>query len=943
MKVKYFILLGFIGISIAVTASEIEYFADGQNGNDEWDGSSATFVSGNTGPKKTVGAAVELANADGVPSIVTLLPGTYDRGEYFAGGMTNRIVITQPHLKIRSKEGKNTVFLSGNHDKTDAHGLGPSAVRVAYIAEDLMGMGNSDADIQATNVVFEGVTICNGATLKSDGGSLNASACGDGGGVYCRTPEGGGASLLIDCVVSNCSAFARGGALFRQNAYRTLFVDNYAGTGGSAMAFGSMAFCVVADNRGESTTYNMRRAVNCTFANNEKYAFMGGYEMYVFNCLSFGNGDNGSSPLGNVHTYYYDTVCASPMRLLDGQNKSNLISDADPSWFVHSSDFGWRNLAGSPAIGKGQGYRIPEKALRLPPGYVYCDFNGNPVVTSGRVDCGAVQSDPLMRCVIEGAGGGVSVEGANVGTNIFADATEITVVATSARTRPFVGFEVNGVLQPAVSDRYTLQISDSSATIRAIYGKTWYVDAENGSDFNFGGSADNALKTIRAATTNSIAGDVVLVAAGIYGESEGIQFHTKPIDDDKTSPINVGSRVLVPYNVTVRSLKGPENTIITGRAATSDADAYGNGPDAVRCAMLEGSGSVLDGFTLTGGHTSTGSEGRDDNDGGAIIARTGAVAKNCIITNNFAARSGAALKTTLIDCRILNNTATVRASVGRECGFYRCIIDGNVGGEQAMQYFYDVDSCTIGKDNLDLNGGKGAILGYYASQNSKIANSVILGSWLSKEPHCTIRNCVFVSKPANVLQEHIADCIVTNLDSLAFDSEYHPVIGANVAIDIGDVSIVSDRIDDAKDLLGCQRIMNGRMDAGAVEADWRPLYAKYLGGRRLVVTAVSPEVRATAANQVYIPVGSVDCVLPLADMRNSWFYVDFDVIGTGALNIHVDGVLAGSYSSGRRQVRFSAGSGRVSVRMEYVPGMDDEGGVVIYAVREVVGTVILFR
>ena len=266
-----------------------------------------------------------------------------------------------------------------------------------------------------------------------------------------------------------------------------------------------------------------------------------------------------------------------------------------------------------------------------------------------------------------------------------------------------------------------------------------------------------------------------------------------------------------------------------------------------------------------------------------------------------------------------------------------------MGGEQAMQYFYDVDSCTIGKDNLDLNGGKGAILGYYASQNSKIANSVILGSWLSKEPHCTIRNCVFVSKPANVLQEHIADCIVTNLDSLAFDSEYHPVIGANVAIDIGDVSIVSDRIDDAKDLLGCQRIMNGRMDAGAVEADWRPLYAKYLGGRRLVVTAVSPEVRATAANQVYIPVGSVDCVLPLADMRNSWFYVDFDVIGTGALNIHVDGVLAGSYSSGRRQVRFSAGSGRVSVRMEYVPGMDDEGGVVIYAVREVVGTVILFR
>lgn len=927
--------------ALAYPAAGAEYFADAKNGNDLWDGTASEYVSGTTGPKKTVGAAVELANADGEPSVVTLLPGTYDEGEYFEGGMTNRIVITRPHLKLQSKFGKETVFLVGNHDKTDAHGLGPAAVRVIYIADDLMGMGNANADIQATNVVIEGVTICNGATMKNADDHRRRS----GGGVFCATPDGGGASLLVDCVVSNCSAYGMGGGIFRQNAYRTFFSGNYAGTGGAAMAFGSAAFCIAAGNKGESATYNMRRAVNCTFAHNENYAFMGGYEMYVFNCLSFGNANNGSSPKGNMHVYYYDTVCASPMRLLDGQNKSNLSYSADPAWFLHSADYGWRLLAGSPAIGKGQGYRIPEKAVLLPPGYSYCDYCGNPVATSGSVDCGAVQGEPLKMCVIEGLSGGISVEGdnVNVGTNILTEATEITVVATSAHARPFVGFEVDGVMQPAVSDRHTLQISDSSKTIRAVYGKTWHVDAANGSDSNFGGSPGNAKKTIRAATTNSVAGDVVLVAPGTYGESEGVQFHSRPVDDDKVSPVNVGSRVHVPLDVTVRSTEGAQSTIIAGRTATHDTDAYGNGPDAVRCAMLEGSGSVLEGFTLTGGHTSTGSAAQDDNDGGAIIARTGAVAKNCIITNNFAARSGAGLKTTFVDCRIMDNTATVRASVGRECSFYRCIIDHNKGPEQAMQYFYDLDSCTVGRNNTDLNSAPGETLGYCASTASKIVNSVVMGPWALLQTACTIRNCAFTSRAKNVLPESLVDCIVTNSESLAFDLEYRPAIGSNVAIDAGDSALVSYRIDDGMDLSGGQRVMNGRMDAGALEADWRPTYADCLGNGNLSVTSVSPEVHTDDGRRVIVPNGSLECTLSFAGDGCSMFSADFEIAGSGVLNFYVDGDIAGSYSSGRHRARFPRTSEKVSVKVEYCPSSGDAGAAFLYSIRQVAGTVVLFR
>ena len=54
---------------LAYPAAGAEYFADAKNGSDLWDGTASEYVSGTTGPKKTVGAAVKLANDDGEPSV----------------------------------------------------------------------------------------------------------------------------------------------------------------------------------------------------------------------------------------------------------------------------------------------------------------------------------------------------------------------------------------------------------------------------------------------------------------------------------------------------------------------------------------------------------------------------------------------------------------------------------------------------------------------------------------------------------------------------------------------------------------------------------------------------------------------------------------------------------------------------------------------------------
>ncbi len=1353
------VLASVFGFALAGAAlADIEYFANANGGNDAWDGLSATHVEGTlVGPKETIGAAVELANNDGVNSIVTLAPGRYAKGEYVAGDMTNRVVITASKLKIRSSGNKNNTFIVGNHDPSNYNGIGPAAVRCIYIQKDL---GSVSLPESATNIVIEGVTICNGATAAGMAG----------GGVYCVTPDAGGASLLIDCVVSNCAAEATGGGIYRQYAYRTLFVDNYAGTSGSAMAFGRMLFCVVTGNRGPATTHNMFSALNCTFACNEQYAFLGGYAMNCYNCLSFGNGtDNGCSPKSNDAFNMHDSVCAAPTRIPG--TATDMITDASSLQCVSTAFHDWRLLSDSPAIGKGKGSYITDrtKSVKLPPGYSLADYYGNPVDTSGSLDCGAVLepaftpvagrinfADPFcmegmnvrapkgsyhystngahalrirsaptngtpfmvcwkaadgatvhmvpqydgwtsvflplaanssitvstytatlslyvnkasgsndydgkspvvesetrgpkrtlqaaanaaldggytlvyvapgvydegggiyeeggltisnrvivgsrfnigfiaaegpgtatikgapdpdtgglgpnaMRCffprnrsylqgfiltdgythnvfshsgrggaayfgnastagaladcivtnchsyeaivyygfswrskffdnettggeftknavfssclfagntvpsnygligyltvmrgctvdmlgsdfvlttgnsptfygnlvaadtaqsyigtgynavtptpyfvdresrdyrlgglspavrkhpieqfydrganfwfvsdvsgntlqidngrVTSGAvhetllpmygasatgGGSVSVSGGQAGTHFVTADAEITVEASSAK-RPFVGLEVDGQMLPPTQTSYTFNVSPAdtvSHAVRAIYGKTWYINALTGNDSNGGGTDETPRQTIRSATTNCVWDDVVLVAPGTYGELEGVQFHPAPaLDDDKTSPIDVGSRVFVPNGVTVRSTHGPESTVIVGRAATHDTDTYGNGPDAVRCVMLNGSDARLQGFTLTGGHTSTGSASRDDNDGGAVMSRTARVL-GCIITNNFSSRNGAVFRTRAFDCIIKDNHATTCASVGRESYFYRCLIDGNKGEQQAIQYFYRVDSCTFGDGNTDLSGNPAEVINYGGISGGKalVVNTLIKGlSGISASHPYMFSNCV-LNAASTLPTERLYNCIVTNSEMIALDTNYRPIVGSNAGIDRGDPSLLHAEINDGLDLSGGPRITNGAMDIGAMEADWKPTYSEYLlGGRRLTVTNASSEVYANASRQICLPSGCVEGTVTVSNRSASRLNATFLVEGTGSFNIFIDGSLYGSYaySEEKRVVCINIPSTSFGIKFEYVPGEGDSGGAILDAMCLVKGMSLTFR
>jgi hypothetical protein len=66
---------------------------------------------------------------------------------------------------------------------------------------------------------------------------------------------------------------------------------------------------------------------------------------------------------------------------------------------------------------------------------------------------------------------------------------------------------------------------------------------------------------------------------------------------------------------------------------------------------------------------------------------------------------------------------------------------------------------------------------------------------------------------------------------LEFSLDGMPTGKTHPVVDEAAVSFLErfSRMDNEKDALGGQRIYNGHLDIGAVEFDWRPVYARILG------------------------------------------------------------------------------------------------------------------
>jgi len=215
---------------------------------------------------------------------------------------------------------------------------------------------------------------------------------------------------------------------------------------------------------------------------------------------------------------------------------------------------------------------------------------------------------------------------------------------------------------------------------------TWHVDDDNCPGPGTGTPVD-PFCSIQRGIDASVSGDEVLVAPGTYNET--INFHGKAI--------------------TLRSSDGPDVTII---------DATGLNDRVVQCTSGEGSDTVLQGFTLTGGQAPG-----DPGGGGMYNLNSSPM---------------------IIHCIIFGNTSAIPNPAGSSLG----------GGMANYNSSPSVINCVFRNNHVTGWGGGGGMANYFSS-NPQVVSSTFYGNdapwgtapgggiYNSADSSPAITNCIF--------------------------------------------------------------------------------------------------------------------------------------------------------------------------------------------------------
>ena len=197
-----------------------------------------------------------------------------------------------------------------------------------------------------------------------------------------------------------------------------------------------------------------------------------------------------------------------------------------------------------------------------------------------------------------------------------------------------------------------------------------------------------AATNIQDAVDVSNPGDLILVTNGVYKTGS------------RTTVDSTPCRLVVDKAVTLRSVNGPESTIIEGFSLPG---SFPWSLDSVRCAYLTNGASLI-GFTLTNGSVrATAYVNLTDPGGGVFCPSTSEVLSNCVIINCASYVGGGAQGGTLLNCLITNCVGHIGGAGACGANLERCEVIWTTGDNYGALYYCHATNCTINY-NLALYG-----------------------------------------------------------------------------------------------------------------------------------------------------------------------------------------------------------------------------------------------
>ncbi len=629
---------------------------------------------------------------------------------------------------------QNAVDVAVNGDTvlvTNGHYLLSSEILVTnnITIQSVNGADATIVDGGGSNRCFN---LGNSACLISGFTITNGYVAGAGGGIYCSSTT----PIVSDCVISGNLAYG-GGGIFRGTANNCLFsrnsavnnLDQYDTGCGGGMYGGIANHCVFVGNLAKSNVGGYHGtgcgggmyerdfggvANNCTFIGNTAASKGGAVFAYfsdgitISNCVLSGNsaisGGGMYYGVANNCTISGNSALQTGGGMYEGQRSAanNCIiwgNVADWHDDLHSN-YAQGIVAHhtcSPDVENGVDGNVTNAPLLVSASHIAvdspCRGMGSSQYSSGTdIDGEPWQNPPSMGCdevhetvsgtirlsvdgpadIRAGIAGKyfVNIQGAVTGSLlIFGDG----VIATNAILVSHV-WDAPGVYEmvlTAFNDDYPNGFS-STQEVRVVSAEenAIYISDSAGNNSYDGKSWATAKKTIQnGVDAQTVHGGIVWVSNGVY---------------------SVSSEITVEKNVQIRSVNGPDVTIVDGGGSN-------------RCFNLNEEASLVSGFTITNGYASYAGGG------GIYCAGIAATVSNCTIIGNLVdkhtANGGGIYSGTANNCTITGNSAS---SYGG--GIYRgsannCTIADNSARYGGGTYYGTANSCIISENRAQSYGG----------------------------------------------------------------------------------------------------------------------------------------------------------------------------------------------------------------------------------------------